>query len=123
MSQPKYTLVYDGECQICNRFVARLRRWDTGREIEVVPSQALGVMARFPWIPPRAFAEALQLVRDDGATWQGAAAIEELLGVLPRGRWIAWVFTIPFARVLAERVYRWVARNRSRLGCGAHCRP
>lgn len=123
MSQPKYTLVYDGECRICNRFVARLRRWDTGREIEVVPSQAPGVMARFPWIPQRAFAEALQLVRDDRVTWQGAAAIEELLGVLPRGRWIAWVFTIPFARVLAERVYRWVARNRSRLGCGAHCRP
>ena len=52
---------------------------------------------------------------------QGAAAIEKLLDVLPRGGWIAWVFDIPFVRKLADRLYRWVARNRYRLGCGDHC--
>jgi predicted DCC family thiol-disulfide oxidoreductase YuxK len=31
------------------------------------------------------------------------------------------VFSIPFARPLAERFYRWFARNRYRLGCGEHC--
>jgi len=119
----RYTLVYDGNCQVCNRFVARLRQWDRRQEIELVPSQAPGVMARFPWISPGAFADALQLVRADGATWQGAAALEELLGVLPRGRWIAWVFRVPLVHTIAEKGYRWFARNRYRLGCGAHCRP
>ena len=116
-----WTLVYDGTCRMCTRLSNALRTWDRGREIEVVPSQAAGVMARFPWIPARAFSEAIQLVGPDGETWQGAAAVEQLLNILPRGRWIAWVFRIPFMRSLADRLYRWVARNRYRLGCGEHC--
>jgi len=116
-----YTLVYDGTCRMCTKLANALRKWDHQREIEVVPSQELGVMARFPWIPARAFSEAIQLVGPGGATWQGAQAVEQLLHVLPRGRWIAWVFRIPFVRALADRVYRWVARNRYHLGCGDHC--
>ena len=120
-SARQYTLVYDGDCQVCSRIVQTLRRWDRDRRIEMVPSQAPGIMARFPWISSRAFADAMQLVRDDGVTWQGAAALEELLVVLPRGRWISWIFHIPFARALADKLYRWFARNRYRLGCGQHC--
>jgi predicted DCC family thiol-disulfide oxidoreductase YuxK len=98
-----------------------LVQWDVGRQLEVVPSQQPGVMARFPWIPARAYAEALQLVAADGTTWQGAEAIEKLLDVLPRGRLISWIFKIPFVRTIADRFYRWFARNRYRLGCGEHC--
>jgi predicted DCC family thiol-disulfide oxidoreductase YuxK len=116
-----YTLVYDGMCRVCNKLANVLRRWDTRRDIEVLPSQATGVMARFPWIPSRAFGEAIQLVGPGGATWQGAAAIEALLGILPRGRWISWIFRIPFVRVIADRFYRWFARHRYRMGCGEHC--
>jgi predicted DCC family thiol-disulfide oxidoreductase YuxK len=116
-----YTVVFDGDCRICTRLSRVLRDWDAGRQLEVVSSQQPGVTARFPWIPPRAYAEALQLIAADGTTWQGAAAIEQLLGVLPRGRLISWVFRIPFVRTLADRFYRWFARNRYRLGCGAHC--
>ena len=116
-----YTLVYDGLCRICSPLADLVREWDGGRTIEVVPSQATGVLARFPWIPPEAYAQALQLVGPGGTTWQGAAAIEQLLTVLPRGRWISWIFHIPWVRALADRVYRWVARHRYRLGCGEHC--
>ena len=116
-----YTLVFDGMCRVCTRLANVLRKWDTHRAIEVVPSQANGVMARFPWIPARAFSEAIQLVGPGGDTWQGAAAIEKLLDILPRGRWIAWIFRIPYVRVLADRFYRWFARNRYHLGCGDHC--
>ena len=115
-----YTVVYDGTCKVCTRLSKVLRKWDDGR-LEVVASQDPGVMARFPWIPPKAYAEALQLIGPGGKTWQGSAAIEELLNILPRGRLIAWVFYIPFIRTLADRFYRWFARNRYHLGCGAHC--
>jgi predicted DCC family thiol-disulfide oxidoreductase YuxK len=116
-----YTVVYDGDCRVCTRFSHMLVQWDVGRQLEVVPSQQPGVMARFPWIPARAYAEALQLVAADGTTWQGAEAIEKLLDVLPRGRLISWIFKIPFVRTIADRFYRWFARNRYRLGCGEHC--
>jgi predicted DCC family thiol-disulfide oxidoreductase YuxK len=117
----RYTLVYDGECRVCIRSVNLLRRIDVRQDIELVPSQAAGVMARFPWIPPAAFAEAIQLIGPDGATWQGAAAVEQLLAILPRGRWFAWMYRTPFMRPIADRMYRWFARNRYRFGCSQHC--
>ena len=116
-----YTVVFDGDCRVCTRLAGVLRSWDSGRQLEVASSRQQGVMARFPWIPPRAYGDALQLIAADGSTWQGASAIEQLLGALPRGRWIAWIFRLPFVRPLADRFYRWFARNRYRLGCGAHC--
>ncbi|NUO38832.1 MAG: DUF393 domain-containing protein [Gemmatimonadaceae bacterium] len=116
-----YTVVFDGDCKVCTRLSKVLRNWDGGRELEVVSSQQPGVMARFPWIPARAYADALQMIAADGTTWSGAAAIEQLLTVLPRGRLISWVFKVPFVRTLADRFYRWFARNRYRLGCGSHC--
>lgn len=120
---PAYTVVFDGHCNVCTRLVARLERWDRGEKLEMVAAQAPDVRSRFPWIPERAYAESLQVVRlADGKTWQGAAAIEQLLDVLPRGRWIAWIIAVPFVRGLAERFYRWFARNRYRMGCGEHCR-
>ena len=116
-----YTVVYDGDCGVCTKLSRVLEQWDRDRSLEVTSSQAPGVMARFPWIPAQAYSDALQLVAADGTTWQGSAAIEQLLTVLPRGRSIAWMFAIPFARTIADRFYRWFARNRYRLGCGAHC--
>ncbi len=118
-----YTVVYDGHCSVCRRIVAGLTRWDRGGKLEVVPAQAPGVQARFPWIGERAFTESMQVVRaSDGKTWQGAAAIELLLDLLPRGRWITWVFSVPLVRGLAEKLYRWFARNRYQMGCGKHCK-
>jgi predicted DCC family thiol-disulfide oxidoreductase YuxK len=85
-----------------------------------VTSQSQGVRARFPHIAPHVFDAAVQLIAADGTTWSGAAALEQLLTALPKGRWIAWMFSIPFARGCAARVYRWFARNRYRLGCADH---
>ena len=116
-----YTVVYDGMCKVCTRLANVLRKWDRNHTLDIVSSQTAGVMARFPWISPQAFAEALQMVATDGTTWSGAAAIERLLDVLPRGRLISWVFKIPFVRPIADKLYRWFARNRYRLGCGEHC--
>ena len=117
----RYTIVYDGACKVCQALVRRLTKWDKHAVFEIVPSQGQGVRARFPWIPARAFAQSVQLIRRDGHTWQGAAALEQIIDQLPKGKLITWVFSIPFVRPLAERFYRWFARNRYRLGCGEHC--
>lgn len=116
-----YTCVYDGMCKVCTRLSGVLDKWDRDGLIEVVPSQASGVMARFPWIPAHAYVEALQLIGPGGQTWSGAAAIEQLLEILPKGKLISWLFKLPFARPIADRLYKWFARNRYKLGCGEHC--
>ena len=118
----RYTVVYDGTCKVCGRMVRLLSKWDKNHELEIIPSQAPGVQARFPWIPPRAYVESVQVIRTgDGKTWQAARALEELIKVLPKGRFFSWLFRIPFVRPLADRFYRWFARNRYRFGCGEHC--
>lgn len=116
-----YTVVYDGQCKVCGRLVKLLEAWDTGRQIEVIPSQNSTVRARFPWIPPEAYVEAVQLIGPGGKTWQGSAAIEQLLEVLPKGGLLGWTFHIPGARTFADRFYKWFARNRYQFGCGEHC--
>ena len=117
-----YTVIYDGHCKVCGRMVRWLVKWDKKQILEIIPSQATGVHARFPWIPARSYTESVQVIRNsDGKTWQAAAAIEELLNILPKGRLISWLFRIPFVRPIADKFYRWFARNRYRLGCGDHC--
>ena len=117
-----YTVIYDGHCKVCGRMVKLLTKWDKNRLLEIIPSQEAGVRARFPWISARAYTESVQVIRNhDGKTWQAAAALEELLNVMPKGRLISWLFKIPFVRPLVDRFYRWFARNRYRMGCGDHC--
>lgn len=118
----RYTVIYDGDCKVCGRMVKLLDRWDRNGDLEIIPSQAPGVRARFRSIPPRAYVESVQVVRtSDGKTWQAAQALEELLKVLPKGRLVSWLFKIPRVRPLADKFYGWFARNRYRLGCGEHC--
>ena len=117
-----YTVVYDGNCNVCGKIVRVLAKWDRRRQLEIIPSQTRGLDERFPWIDERAYRESLQLIRRvDNRTWQGAAAIEELLDLLPKGRFVTWIFSVPLVRPLAEKTYRWFARNRYHLGCGDHC--
>jgi predicted DCC family thiol-disulfide oxidoreductase YuxK len=117
-----YTVVYDGFCNVCKRLVGILEKWDRRAELEILPSQSPGLHARFPWIPARAYTESVQVIETaSGRTWQGAAALEQILDVLPKGKFISWIFSIPFARPAAEKFYRWFARNRYHLGCGEHC--
>jgi predicted DCC family thiol-disulfide oxidoreductase YuxK len=118
----RYTVIYDGQCKVCTRSVELLTKWDRNHDLEIIPSQTPGVREKFPWITPRAYADSIQVVRNqDGKTWQGAAALEELLDVLPKGRLISWLFRIPLVRPLVDKSYGWFARNRYRLGCDEHC--
>ncbi|MFL5487237.1 MAG: thiol-disulfide oxidoreductase DCC family protein [Gemmatimonadaceae bacterium] len=118
----RYTVIYDGHCNVCGKMVKLLTKWDRNQELEIIPSQAAGVRERFPWIPAKSYIESVQVIRTrDGKTWQAAAALEELLNILPKGRLISWLFKIPFVRPLVDKFYRWFARNRYRLGCGDHC--
>ena len=116
-----YTVVYDGQCKVCNRLVKLLRKWDTHGEIEVIPFQNSSVLSRFPWIPGEAYAQAMQLIGPGGQTWQGGYAIEKLLEILPFGGVFGWAFKVPFFGELFNRFYRWFARNRYKFGCGEHC--
>ena len=112
-------LVYDGDCAFCLRCVALLAKWDTRSQLRFVAFQQPAELIDLPFIPRAALEQAMHLVTPDDAIYAGADAVPPMLRVLPGGRLVAWVFAIPGARWLARRVYRVVARNRHRLGCGS----
>ena len=116
-----HVLIYDGDCGMCTRWMERVRRWDRGGRIEVLPLQSPDVVQRFPSLARTALMEAMHFVEPDGRVSRGAGAAERMLGVLPLGWGIGWLFHLPLARPVADRIYGWVARNRTRLGCGEHC--
>ena len=117
------TVIYDGECGFCRRSMEVLRKLDEEGVLELVESQAPGVRERFPWIAPEAYARAIQVVEPGGRTTEGAAAVERLCSIIPAGRRIGWLYRIPFARPVADRVSSWISRSRTTvtLDCGEHC--
>lgn len=118
---PEYTVIYDGNCNVCSRVAGVLQRRDKDKRLEIVASGTESLSNRFPWISPVEYRKSLQVVRTaDKRTWQGAAAVEQVLDALPKGRFVTWIFSIPFARPIAEKLYRAFAKNRYKLGCKLH---
>lgn len=117
----RWTLIYDGDCEFCQRQVEFVKRWDTERRIEAIPFRE-AELERYG-VSRAAAEEAMHLVVPSGAVWRGAAAAREVLRLLPRLRLTVWLFRLPGAMFVAERVYRWVARRRHHFGCSsAVCR-
>ena len=54
----------------------------------------------------------------DGRVLGGAdAAVPEILRRLRGWRWVAALFRLPGAGLIAPIAYRWIARNRYRISC------
>lgn len=115
------TVIYDGECGICQDSVARLRAWDKERRFAFVPFQDQDTVARFGLALP-ALAAALHLVLPDGRVFTGADAVPEMLRFLPGKRWLRGLFWIPGVRPVARRVYRYIAQRRHCLARGVPLR-
>jgi acetyl esterase len=116
------TLIFDGECAFCLRWVERLGRWTPDSAVRFLPLQE----EEAPRLAGRTRAqllEAMHLVTATGEVFAGAAAAREVLvharwGMVPR-----MAFRLPGAMFVADRVYRWVAARRQNIGCGGeHCR-
>ena len=118
-STREWTLIYDGDCAFCRRCVALLERWDRRGRVRAVPFQAEDALVGLPSIPRAALHQAMHLVEPDGAVLAGAAAAPAILRLVPGGTPLAWVFAVPGVPRVAGAVYRVVARNRHRLGCGS----
>ncbi|HKY32575.1 MAG TPA: DUF393 domain-containing protein [Candidatus Polarisedimenticolia bacterium] len=121
MAEGRATLLYDGDCGLCRRWVARLERRDARGLLETIPFQDPGVSSRFPALSREALEREVHLVLPGGRVERGAAALPHVLRRLPRWRRVAWVVELPGISALAGAVYRAVARNRGRLGGGGRC--
>lgn len=115
------TLIYDGECGVCQKAVTLLRRWDRERVLRYVPFQDGPAVARFGIALP-ALAAAMHLILPNGRVYAGADAVPELLKRLPGKRWLAPLFRIPGVLPVARRIYAGMAQRRHCLVRGIPAR-
>ena len=109
----KPTLLWDGDCGFCARWV---KRWQkaTGETVEYRPYQeALG---EFPQVREADSVKAVQLVLADGTLLQGAHAVLQALAFGGHARGSLWLYRrCRLFRLCAEAAYRFIAANRSKL--------
>ena len=106
------TLIYDGECNFCKACVDWIAKRARPGALEFLPFQAPARTERYPQLTDEACNEGMRLVLPDGAVRSGEQAVPDLLRMLKRWRWFAFVFELPVIRGLSPIAYRWVVRNR-----------
>jgi len=104
------TLLYDGDCGFCRRWVERWREITVDR---VVYSASKEAGHHFPQVDPALYANSVVFVDEAGAVFVGADAVLRTLATASGWAWLAWLYqrVPPFAAV-SEWAYSVVARHR-----------
>jgi predicted DCC family thiol-disulfide oxidoreductase YuxK len=109
-----WIVLYDEGCGFCRWGVDRLLRLDRRHELEAVPIQSAEGAELLSSMTPDERLESWHVRSPGGRIWSGGEAVPVLLRLLPGGKGPARVAT-RFPRTV-DRLYRFVARNRSALG-------
>lgn len=104
------TLIYDGSCGFCRKWVTRAKKLDRRNVVRLLPLQD----ADAPTVSGQGrdrLEQAVHLVRPDGAVFAGAAAVREFFRYVPGGLLVRGGLAIPGVVTWAERLYAWIART------------
>lgn len=104
------TLIYDGSCGFCGKWVKRMKRLDRDDVIWLLPLQDARA-TELSGQPRERLEQAAHFVRPDGAVFAAAAAAREAFRYLRGGGVVGFVAAVPGLMPVAERVYAWVARR------------
>ncbi len=110
------TVIYDGECGICNETRAWAEARDVAEQLVFVPFQTADLDSLSPGLTRHMTSRMAYFVRPDGARFGGARAVFETLKRLP-GVWgvLGWLGANPVISTLVEPFYRLFAANRHRV--------
>lgn len=109
-AQKRPTLLYDGDCGFCRRWVERWREITVDR---VVYSASKEAGHHFPQVDPALYPQSVVFVDEAGAVFIGADAVFRALATAPGWAWPAWLYQhVPPFAALTERAYARVARHR-----------
>ncbi|HUA74949.1 MAG TPA: DCC1-like thiol-disulfide oxidoreductase family protein [Solirubrobacteraceae bacterium] len=108
-----WTVLYDGECGVCEWLLSLLLRWDRGERLRPLALQRPEATRLLAGLTRQQQLASWHLISPDGSRRSAGAALAPVLRLLPGGRLPAAVLTgMPAA---AEVGYRWVADHRAQL--------
>lgn len=125
---PRLLLLYDGDCGFCTRAARTVGPWlEATGSIAVRNRLAVDHSPEVaPYIIPEAVDLQIHLIeysQPTPVTHLGFYAYRRSLDA--RVPWASWVMWLPFAGIIGQRVYEFVARHRTRLspeGCSIEVR-
>jgi len=110
----KAIVLYDGHCDFCTKQAQRLIRY-AGDRVRLVSFQEEGALDAYPELTHADCMKEMKLV-DRGRIYGGAEAVVRSIDIgHPVLGKLLFVYYLPIIRQIADRSYRWVARNRYRL--------
>jgi predicted DCC family thiol-disulfide oxidoreductase YuxK len=115
----KPTMVYDGDCGFCRRWIGRWKKVTAGA-VDYEPYQTAA--SRFSQVPEAEFKKAVYLFEPGGRVTHGAEAVFRSLATHRFLKWLpAFYGKAPIFLSVSEKIYQWIARNRSLLSRSGSC--
>lgn len=116
MDSPKaLTILYDESCKLCRRARDWLLTQPCRVPVELLPAGAPRVRDRYAWLAPWMGRE-LVVVDERGRAWVGPAAFLVCFWATARYRSVSYNLARPGRAPIAERLFRFVSKKRSRFG-------
>jgi predicted DCC family thiol-disulfide oxidoreductase YuxK len=112
-----YHVIYDGNCNLCVNFTRLLEQFDRGQIFDYIPMQEKTVLEGFG-ITARDCEMGMILINGDDPNqrWQGSAAAEEIMSLLPMGEMFILVYrSLPGTKWLGDRTYEQIRDHRYQL--------
>jgi predicted DCC family thiol-disulfide oxidoreductase YuxK len=118
MRVQRLDVVYDGLCRFCIRSIRVIRSLDVLRRVAFHDANDReAVAAAFPALADADLDDAMYAVDARGRRYRGFYAFRRLAWALPPVWWLIPLLYVPGVSFVGERIYGYIARNRSRLGC------
>lgn len=116
-SPSKYsrTVIFDGECGFCMRWIKRGRALDWLKLIDWRARLEKGLASQFPQTTKEETKNRIVSICPDGKTYGGFFAMRDITIRLPLTFLPALFMYIPGTSFIGEPVYQWIARNRHRF--------
>jgi predicted DCC family thiol-disulfide oxidoreductase YuxK len=109
-----YTVIYDGNCNLCSNLVQVLVQLDRGDRFQYLPMQDQAGLDRYG-VTAQDCEMGMILIDQNypDRRWQGSAAAEEIGQLLPLGHlFVAAYRSLPGVKGAGDRVYEQVRDNR-----------
>ncbi len=106
-------VIFDGTCGVCSALKRAVQRRDEAGTLTFVAYQRGNLDEISPGLTPEMASRSVYFVSRDGRRFHGARAVFETMRRLPGG-WgvVGTILAFPPLSLLAEPIYRLVARNR-----------
>lgn len=116
-----YSVIYDGNCNLCVTLVQLLEKLDSGERFTYVPMQDEQTLSRFGVTTQDCELGMILIELDESGNatsqrWQGADAAEEIGHILPMGQIFVNAYrSLPGVKPTGDKAYEFIRDNRYKL--------